>query len=163
MIGDNPRTRTQRTYPETDMNPEGMTAYLHQGIPLTAAMGIEVIEAQPHCMIVRAPLAPNINHHQTAFGGSLVTLGIIAAWSLVHFGLCDAGLESALVIQKSECEYLRPVTEGLIAQATTDDTEWCRFVAQMVRKRRARIAIETRLRSGGAEALRHRGTFVAQR
>ena len=44
--------------------------YLHRHIPLSAAMGIRVRLATPHRVELWAPLAPNINHQSTVFGGS---------------------------------------------------------------------------------------------
>jgi thioesterase domain-containing protein len=53
--------------------------YLHEHIPLSHAMGVEVVEADWHSVTLRAPLAPNINHRETVFGGSASAVGIVAA------------------------------------------------------------------------------------
>ena len=44
--------------------------YLHRHIPLTAAMGVRVAAVTLQRAELRAPLAPNINHRETVFGGS---------------------------------------------------------------------------------------------
>src|SRR6266540_3523639 len=44
--------------------------YLHDHIPLSKAMDVEVVEATDDGVTLAAPLAPNINHRETVFGGS---------------------------------------------------------------------------------------------
>jgi hypothetical protein len=52
------------------MNNTALEQYLHEHIPLSAAMGVKVVQADPQCVVLTAPLAPNINHRDTVFGGS---------------------------------------------------------------------------------------------
>ncbi len=56
------------------MTPSELQTYLHTHIPLSKAMEVEVVQATPDIIELRAPLAPNINHRGTAFGGSISTL-----------------------------------------------------------------------------------------
>lgn len=56
--------------------------YLHEHIPLSRAMGVEVQEADWNGVTLRAPLAPNNNHRETVFGGSASAVAILAAWAL---------------------------------------------------------------------------------
>ena len=79
-----------------------LTAYLHEHIPLTAAMGVRVLEARPERVRLRAPLGPNLNHRATAFGGSLSGLGILAGWCVMHVRLRPELPEARLVIARSE-------------------------------------------------------------
>jgi thioesterase domain-containing protein len=53
--------------------------YLHAHIPLSRAMAVEVQAATPVCVRLCAPLAPNINHRETVFGGSASAVAILAA------------------------------------------------------------------------------------
>ena len=45
--------------------------YLHEHIPLTTHMEVGVDRIDDTGVRLTAPLAPNINHRQTAFGGSV--------------------------------------------------------------------------------------------
>src|SRR6185295_7359249 len=74
-------------------------AYLHRHIPLSAQMGVSVVTCDATGVTLRAPLAPNINHHSTVFGGSTSAVGILSAWAWLHFALRSAGHTSRLVIQ----------------------------------------------------------------
>ena len=51
------------------MLPFELEAYLHEHIPLSKAMGVSVVSVEEGIVILRAPLAPNINHRETVFGG----------------------------------------------------------------------------------------------
>src|SRR6202021_3696311 len=83
--------------------------YLHQYIPLSAAMGVQVRTATVEHVKLAAPLAPNVNHTETVFGGSAAALATLSAWTLLHLRLEDAGLDARLVIQRSRMEYERPI------------------------------------------------------
>jgi thioesterase domain-containing protein len=52
--------------------------YLHQHIPLSEAMQVSVVEVHPEHVVLSAPLAPNINHRETVFGGSASAVAILA-------------------------------------------------------------------------------------
>jgi thioesterase domain-containing protein len=64
-----------------------LAQYLHEHIPLSRAMGVEVVEATWDGVSLRAPLAPNINHRETVFGGSASAVAILAAWALLYVRL----------------------------------------------------------------------------
>ena len=95
--------------------------YLHQQIPLSEAMQVSVVSVTADSVSLAAPLGPNINHKSTAFGGSLVTLGILAAWSLLHLRLVDEGLRCEVVIQSNHMDYDKPVTGPFIASSSLVD------------------------------------------
>lgn len=143
------------------MTPDETTAYLHRHIPLTAALGARVLDCGGERVRIAAPLAPNLNHRNTAFGGSLATLGILSGWTLLHFALRNAGIEARLVIQHSECEYLEPAAEEFVAESCLPAASWPRFLATLQRHRRARIRVESVIHAGAHEAVRGSGTYVA--
>ncbi|MBL6749110.1 MAG: YiiD C-terminal domain-containing protein [Nevskia sp.] len=144
------------------MTPDSLTDFLHSRIPLTAAMQLRVQPGERHAIEVRAPLAPNINVHQTAFGGSLVTLAIVAGWTLLHQALQQDAVECAVFVQKSQCEYLLPARGELSAAARLPADAWREFLADLRLHGRARIEIEVTVSSGGQAVARHLGSFVAK-
>src|SRR5437773_915061 len=97
------------------MTPDALTEYLHQHIPLTAALGARALRCDAHEIEISAPLKPNLNHRGTAFGGSLATLGIVSGWALLHLALRREHMTARLVIQRSECEFAEPVEDGFAA------------------------------------------------
>ena len=127
-------------------------------------MGVDVIEASPTGVHLRFPLAPNINHHGTAFGGSLAAAGILAGWSLLHVRLGAEQIQAATVVADSRTRYLAPITVGFDAIAEAPPSEqWEEFLDMLRRWGRARLELRTELvPSGGSKpAAVHEGTYVA--
>ncbi|MCB1100606.1 MAG: thioesterase domain-containing protein [Verrucomicrobiae bacterium] len=139
-----------------------LQAYLHEHIPLTAAMQVAVVEAGWQRVIVSAPLAPNINHRDTVFGGSASTLAIVAAWSLLHVRLRHLGIVSRVVIQRNTMEYQRPIVGDFQSIATIEnDGSWDKFMTILNRKSRSRISIKSELFCAGEVVGEFAGEFVA--
>ena len=92
------------------MDADGLQQYLHEHIPLSRAMQVTVLAASVEEVLLAAPLAPNINHRETVFGGSASAVCILAAWSLVQVRLRAARIPARLVIQRNLMEYLLPVS-----------------------------------------------------
>ena len=141
-----------------------LQAYLHTHIPLSAAMQVSVVSVSPEAVTLAAPLVPNINHRSTAFGGSVSTLAILSAWSLVNLRLRAEGLRSRLVIQSNCMDYDAPIEADFTATATlVDDTAWPLFLKMLQRKGRARIVVQSVVRCGESIGGRFEGEFVAFR
>ena len=83
--------------------------YLHEHIPMSKAMAVVVEAIAETGVTLSAPLAPNINHRHTAFGGSISTLAILSAWTAVHVGLLREQVPCRIVIQRNSVEYLGPI------------------------------------------------------
>lgn len=143
------------------MTPEALHSYLHDHIPLSRAMAVEVLEASANHVLLEAPLAPNINMHGTMFGGSAATLALLAAWSVLHLKLEAEGIESQLVIHRTETEYLLPIKGCTRASATLDNADWPNFRHTLERRGRARLTVVAELLYDGQIAARLRGEFVA--
>jgi thioesterase domain-containing protein len=136
--------------------------YLHEHIPLSKAMGVEVLEATLHGVKLSAPLSPNINHRGTVFGGSAAAVAILSAWSLLYLRLRSEHMGSNLVIQKNEMTFECPIT-GLFTATSTlhDPLAWSRFIATLRRKTRARINVTSVLHCNGEKVGGLDGDFVA--
>lgn len=145
------------------MTADELTAFLRHSIPLLGAVDVQVRVCTPQRVVLAAPLAPNRNHHQTAFGGSLALLSILSGWSLLHVGLADAGIaDASLVVQRSECRFDRPVTGELLAEAQRPDPGWDDFVAALCQRGKARIDLHSRvLAADSTDAVLHAGTYAA--
>jgi thioesterase domain-containing protein len=135
--------------------------YLHQQIPLSAAMGARVRIATPERVQIAAPLAPNVNHHETLFGGSAAALATLSAWALLHLRIERAGLQGRLVIQRSSMEYERPIPGDFDAVCRfSDEVGWERFRATLVRRGRARLTLTADLIYDAQRMATFEGDFV---
>jgi thioesterase domain-containing protein len=139
-----------------------LRSYLHEHIPLSRAMGVEVASLQEDGVVLQAPLAPNINHRETVFGGSASAVAILAGWSLVHTRLLRQGIGARVVIQNNTMRYDAPITGTFSARARlSDGADWARFIAMLGRKGRARIEVSVDVEFEGSSAGHLTGEFVA--
>jgi thioesterase domain-containing protein len=135
---------------------------LHTKIPLTRAMGVRVEDYDDERLILSAPLAANINHLGTAFGGSLNALLVLAGYALLWLELRDA--ECHIVIRESKISYDRPVDGDLRAICKRPElSEMETFKQTFQEKGRARITLSANIEDRGNIAARFEGTFVAMR
>ena len=146
------------------MTPKQLELYLHQHIPLTNAMQISILEIANEGVVVSAPLAPNINHRDTVFGGSASAVAILAAWAFVHTRLLSEGIKSRLVIQRNKMEYDLPIDGTFTAHSSlANPLDWDKFTQTLQRRGRARITILCVLKYQGQEVGHLEGQFVAMR
>lgn len=124
-------------------------------------MCVAVTAADLDAVMLRAPLAPNINHHDTVFGGSASTLATLAAWSLLHVRLAAENRPNRLMIQRNTMEYLQPIHGEFSARAGLDASEWPTFTRMLTRKGKARIAVTSVLECANETVGRFQGEFVA--
>lgn len=144
------------------MHPDTLTAYLHRHIPLSRAMRVRVIRQTPAEIRLHAPLRPNRNHQGSAFGGSVAALALLAGWALLHVRLRAASAPCALVVQRLEIDYVRPVTGPLEACARWAEAgAWDPFERALRNKGKGRIRVIATLEQDRRPAARLVGTFVA--
>jgi thioesterase domain-containing protein len=144
------------------MNPIELEQYLHEHIPLSKAMQVSVVLLQEEVVILGAPLAPNINHRETVFGGSASAVVILAAWSLLYTRLRAAGITSRLVVRRNTMSYKLPIYGSFTARASIAQPDgWQKFIRIFTRRGRARITVSSVLEYAGQVVGDFEGEFVA--
>ena len=144
------------------MDTHELQRYLHEHIPLSKAMGTHVSAVNTEYVTLSAPLAPNINHRETVFGGSASALAILSAWSLLHVRLRQEQFEGRIVIQRSTMNFAHPMAAQFTATAVLSEiSEWSKFVTMLRRKGRARISVVATLHCREEEVGTFNGDFVA--
>lgn len=143
------------------MNRE-LVKYLYEHIPLTKAMGVEVIESGGTLLTLAAPIGPNINHRETVFGGSASALCILSAWSLIHCRLQGhPELVPRIVIQRNSMEYFKPVLGEFRATCQLgSEKDWNFLIKCLKRKGVGRITLRSDLMCAGEQVGAFEGTFV---
>ena len=145
-----------------DFNVATVEEYLHNHIPISKAMGITVVNIEPDMLVLKAPIALNINHRETVFGGSASAVAILSAWSLIHTKLLEEGMQSRLVIQKSTMQYIKPIEDDFTATCKIDDSKvWERFIKILKRKGISRINLKAFLTCKGEVVADFTGDYVA--
>ena len=136
--------------------------FLHEQIPLTRAMGVEVRSWDGQELWIAAPLAPNHNHLGTAFGGSLSALATLAGYSLLWLLLGDR--EAHIVIRDSSLRYRHPVRGELLALCRhPGDEAWQAFQSKFSASGKARLTLQVAIIEEGRVCVEFEGVFVALR
>jgi thioesterase domain-containing protein len=133
---------------------------LHHEIPISREMGISVIAYDGKQLRLAAPLAPNINHKCTAFGGSLYSLAVLCGWGMVHLKLAEAGLHKHIVIQQANIRYLLPVAHDMQAECNLDDASLQRFLVTLNKHGRARLSLDVVIKHNDQAAVEFSGRYV---
>ncbi|MBC3420816.1 MULTISPECIES: YiiD C-terminal domain-containing protein [unclassified Pseudomonas] len=144
-----------------------LQAVLHSDIPLTREMGMQVIDWREQCLRLQLPLAPNVNHKSTMFGGSLYCAAVLVGWGWLHLRLRELGIDDGhIVIHEGQISYPLPVTGTAVARCPAPDEKvWERFLTMYQRRGRARLTLETMVSNAGSEeaAVRFSGQYVLHR
>lgn len=139
-----------------------LRAKLKAEMPVTRHLGVEVVGRRGGALVLRAPLAANINHKGTAFAGSLNALATLAGWSTVWLLLRGAGIAAHVVIQDSSVHYERPVATDFAARCAAPDAAAVERLVESVRRRgRGRIQLAVTVRDAAGDAVRFSGRYVA--
>lgn len=134
---------------------------LHRDIPLTRSMGLQVVECNGHGLLIRAPLAPNINHAATAFGGSLAAATTLASWGMLWLVLQQHNRTARIVVQESQISYLRPVTSDFIARCFyPSESQVNRLISTFDRHGKGRIELQSDIYENNKPCVGFRGRFV---
>jgi len=145
------------------LSPFELEKFLHAKIPLTAAMGIRVVQTGPQRLILEAPLAPNINHLGSVFGGALHTLPTLACYAALWTLLVEAGVDGHVVVKESHAHYRAPVRGTFRATCERPARDLgARFIEDLRRFKKARMELTSVIEGApGKPAVEFHGTFVA--
>ena len=134
---------------------------LYDEIPLTKPIGISVEDCSMNTVTLSAPLENNINHKNTAFGGSLYSVSVLAGWSMIYTLLKENNLQGNIVIYDSNIRFLVPVADDIVATChlpAPSHTE--RFLKTYRKKGKARIKLESHIPQKNNDAVIFEGTYV---
>ncbi|HEX5339442.1 MAG TPA: YiiD C-terminal domain-containing protein [Gammaproteobacteria bacterium] len=135
--------------------------YLHENIPLVQHMQIQVVSYDQQALVLSAPLAANINHKLTAFGGSIAALATLTCWGVLWLML-EPRPDLHIVVHESHIRYLRPVTDTLVAKCTPpDDSVRRHFMDTLQRRRKARLELSAQIVQRETVCAVLTGNFVA--
>ena len=144
--------------------PAEVEAYLHRHIPIASAMGVRVKTCDGAGVVLTAPLAANVNHRATVFGGSASAVAILAAWTWLHFALRDAGLACRVVIQRNEMDYQLPIDGDFAAYCSgLEKSALEKLLRSQRRYGKGRVALAAELRLSDRRVATFGGDYVAVR
>ncbi|GAB57242.1 bifunctional GNAT family N-acetyltransferase/hotdog fold thioesterase [Rheinheimera nanhaiensis] len=88
---------------------DALSATWQQTIPLSQYMQLTISSFDGNQLCCTAPLAPNINLHQTMFAGSIYTLATLTGWGMLYLQLQAAGLSGHQVLADANIRYVKPI------------------------------------------------------
>ncbi len=143
---------------------KSLQAFIHQEIPITQHMGIQLLNFDNNGLTIGAPLTPNMNDKQTAFAGSMSAVLTLAGWALTMLILKEAKLKADIAIANSNIDYLKPVTYAIEATSPMPDAESVQqFIETLRSHKRARWSLASTITEPNTEnvAVQFSGSYVA--
>ena len=140
-------------------DPQALQDYLYDNIPLSQAAGIKVAETATR-VVLTAPLAPNLNHKRTAFGGSLYTIAVTAGWSWIAIKVREHGLDGHIVIASSTMEYLAPALSDFEARCEANPVVFEAARRHYAKKGKVRIKLDVGVYCEGKKVADFHGCYA---
>lgn len=134
---------------------------LHRLIPISKHMGIVAEHYDGNQLVLSAPLANNINHQQSAFGGSLFSLSALAGWGILQLKLTELGMTANTVIAGGDVSYDLPVFESLRCEINLPD-DYPTFKEKLVSTGKASILLTSNILVGTGSAMAFHGKYVVR-
>lgn len=129
------------------LTPEQISEKLKQfflnHLPITQFMGLEVESYDGDTLILTAPLEPNINDKQTAFGGSLYNTAVMACWGMIYLKTQERNIDCDQVVAEGSVKYIAPVKGRIRAIChAPSEAELNAFYENFEYKGRAKITLD---------------------
>ena len=134
----------------------------HREIPISAAMAIEVVEFANDRLVVRAPLAPNVNVHGTAFAGSLYAIAALCGWGMTWLQLKTRHIDGSIVIADGHIHYTAPVQQEIVASCRFDTAELATAMARLTSTGKTRFKLGCSIDAQDGEAAHFTGDYAVR-
>ena len=126
-----------------------------------AAMGVRISGFTGDGITLSAPLEKNLNHHGTAFGGSLYSIAAVAGWALLEMCSEEAQLAADIVVSNASVSYLAPVTSDYSVRVYSQNPRDVNdAIAQCRKDGKAAVTLLGSIEQNGFEALRSEATYT---
>lgn len=147
-----------------DSDLELLQQTLRREMPITVAMGIEVVSWHDERLTMHMPLEPNRNHQYSAFAGSLNALCTIVGWGTIFLLLQRESLAGNIVIRRGKIRYLRPVrTPEFLARGLPIDPSDSGYFFELLRsKGKSKIDIAVEIADEQGPYVNFQGSYVVQ-
>jgi len=137
---------------------------LRREMPITSAMGIEVVSWRADQLAMRMPLEPNRNHQYSAFAGSLNALCTIVGWGTVYLMLAKQSLLSNIVIRRGAIRYVRPVCtpEFIAISLPREEHLEAYFYELLENKGKSKLDVSVDITDDQGPYVMFKGSYVVQ-
>jgi len=138
-----------------------LSQFFKAHLPITQFMEMDVESYDGQTLILHAPLPPNINDKQTAFGGSLYNASVMACWGMLYLKTLEAGIKCNQVVTKGTIEYKAPVQGDIRAiRQAPGPGELEKLLTTFKLKGRARLTLTSSIECSGKKAVAFEGSYA---
>ena len=135
-------------------------------MPITRYLQFSIDRYDENGLVLSAPLAPNINHRGTAFGGSISMMATLAGYGMTLLLLEDFEVPYHIVVQKGNISFIKPVKNNfkvICSHPKRDNHD--RFKSMFLHKGLGRIYQHCVIQEMGnnVDAVTFTGAYVAFR
>lgn len=144
------------------MHAKFLQNFMAEKVPVTKAMGIEVIDSSDKGVTLRASIAANINDKGVAFGGSLFSVASLCSWAVADYILKKHNLEANIFIHTSQSKFSAPVVTDFTVFCPAPSAEKIdSFLKSFEKKGRARLTLTAAIYEGKTLAFESISDYVA--
>jgi thioesterase domain-containing protein len=140
-----------------------LIAEILETIPLARAMAIEGLRYDGQELLLRLPLAPNINDKGCAFGGSLASAATLTGWGLARLAIGESGRKADIYIQDQSLRYTKPAWGATIFRCGWPEGGKQDFLDRLDRHGKARASFEVHASSEDVDCCSMSARYVALR
>lgn len=106
------------------MDLQRVQEHILKSIPILEKLGVTFEKIQPDLCRVKVSLAPNRNHKNTAFGGSIYSACAAACYGVLYWHQdAEKIFDKDIVIANGNVQYLKGVTTDFSVEATLTGSE----------------------------------------
>ena len=135
--------------------------YIEENIPITKAMGMTIQALNRNEVRLSAPIAQNINHRGSAFGGSIDSLFLTTGWAFIRFLIDHYKPTPIIVGSKGSTNFIKPILEDFeAALVMPTDSEIDKFLSTFDRFGKARITAKATIHENGELCAEFEGDYV---
>lgn len=143
---------------------EEINDYLNRYVPLFRAMQAQLTRCDAAGLAMTAPLEPNINDKNIAFGGAMAAIAALTGWALTRITLREHDESAEIVITDSTLKFLRPVREAIVTECLRPEEAAVEKFIQSYRQRgKARWTVGVTVRADGQPAMTFTGHYAIYR
>jgi thioesterase domain-containing protein len=138
-----------------------LQTFFETHLPITDYMGLAVDKYDGSTLSLKAPLAPNINDKQTAFGGSLYNACVMTCWGFAYLKSIEANIQGNQVVAAGSIKYKAPVDSDYVAVCESPSQEVLdHFIDGFKRHGKGLITLKSTITCNGKIAVEFEGTYA---
>lgn len=143
------------------MNTKEAQLYIEKNIPMSAKMGMKIIELSQESVRIGMPFAPNINHQGSVFGGSIDSLFFVTCWAYLQLLIADYYPHPKIVGRRGTSLFHVPITSDFQSKLMIpDNNEVNTFLDEFNQKGKAKLTTHAVINYEGKIAADFKGEFV---